>query len=431
SIPNLFKKIKSGMYSLPSHLNPLTRDLIPKMLVVDPMKRITMAETRAHPWFQQNLPQYLRAPPNLIEKLVAVVDEGCVAAVARAGFPGGGLTRARAAAGGLPGHRKDLRVAYELFLEAKTNAQRVQETALARQQGAGEDGGGGGAGGGRPLFSGASGQVCGPRTPSPAAAAAVHPGRRRAAGGGRAGPRPTTPARRATGAHAGAKMSAFPQQRRRRWYLGIQSKKEPAHVMTEVYRALQHLNCEWKMVNSYRIKVRWKPNAHRVRLSAQPRPGPPPRPPGPHHRQGFQQHGGGLFASLLGGGPPPATPGTRPGRSLSLYKVQQHIYLLDFQKAEGDAFSFMELAARIITQLKALSAQSKQLLQAQLAAQQQELATLRAAQEAQAAAAAHHHQQQQQAQAAAAAAHHAQAAAAAAHAGQPPPPPMTPARQQQ
>lgn len=138
SIPNLFKKIKSGMYSLPSHLNPLTRDLIPKMLVVDPMKRITMAETRAHPWFQQNLPQYLRAPPNLIEKLVAVVDEGCVAAVARAGFPGGGLTRARAAAGGLPGHRKDLRVAYELFLEAKTNAQRVQETALARQQGAGE-----------------------------------------------------------------------------------------------------------------------------------------------------------------------------------------------------------------------------------------------------------------------------------------------------
>jgi serine/threonine protein kinase len=38
SIPSLFKKIKSGMYSLPSHLSPLTRDLIPRMLVVDPMK---------------------------------------------------------------------------------------------------------------------------------------------------------------------------------------------------------------------------------------------------------------------------------------------------------------------------------------------------------------------------------------------------------
>lgn len=38
SIPALFKKIRSGMYSLPSHLLPLTRDLIPRMLVVDPMK---------------------------------------------------------------------------------------------------------------------------------------------------------------------------------------------------------------------------------------------------------------------------------------------------------------------------------------------------------------------------------------------------------
>ena len=42
NIPNLFKKIKSGMYSLPSHLSQLARDLIPRMLVVDPMKRVTV-----------------------------------------------------------------------------------------------------------------------------------------------------------------------------------------------------------------------------------------------------------------------------------------------------------------------------------------------------------------------------------------------------
>lgn len=46
NIPNLFKKIKSGMYSLPSHLSQLARDLIPRMLVVDPMKRITIPEIR-------------------------------------------------------------------------------------------------------------------------------------------------------------------------------------------------------------------------------------------------------------------------------------------------------------------------------------------------------------------------------------------------
>ncbi|KAI3825640.1 hypothetical protein L1987_07164 [Smallanthus sonchifolius] len=69
NIPNLFKKIKfviyfvpSGIYTLPSHLSPGSRDLIPKMLVVDPMKRITIAELRQHPWFKSQLPRYLAVP---------------------------------------------------------------------------------------------------------------------------------------------------------------------------------------------------------------------------------------------------------------------------------------------------------------------------------------------------------------------------------
>lgn len=44
---------------------------------------------------------------------------------------------------------------------------------------------------------------------------------------------------------------------------------------------------------------------------------------------------------------------------LTLYKVQQNIYLLDFQRKEGDQFTFMSLCALIITQLKVLSAASK------------------------------------------------------------------------
>ena len=35
--------------------------------------------------------------------------------------------------------------------------------------------------------------------------------------------------------------------------------------------------------------------------------------------------------------------------------MQQHIYLLDFQKLGGDAFTYMNLCARIITELKTLS----------------------------------------------------------------------------
>ena len=46
NIPNLFKKIKGGIYNLPSHLSPGARDLIPRMLLVDPLKRITIPEIR-------------------------------------------------------------------------------------------------------------------------------------------------------------------------------------------------------------------------------------------------------------------------------------------------------------------------------------------------------------------------------------------------
>ena len=75
SIPSLFKKIKAGMYSLPSHLSALTRDLIPRMLVVDPMKRITIAEIKKHPWFQQEIPLYLTLTPAQLEEQALRVDE--------------------------------------------------------------------------------------------------------------------------------------------------------------------------------------------------------------------------------------------------------------------------------------------------------------------------------------------------------------------
>ena len=49
NIPNLFKKIKGGIYNLPSHLSPGARDLIPRMLLVDPLQRITLPEIRCVP----------------------------------------------------------------------------------------------------------------------------------------------------------------------------------------------------------------------------------------------------------------------------------------------------------------------------------------------------------------------------------------------
>nr|UXY87106.1 kin/snf1 [Cryptomonas sp.] len=59
NIPNLFKKIKSGIYLLPCYLSDSSRDLISKMLVTNPLSRITMEGIRKHIWFQTRLPRYL------------------------------------------------------------------------------------------------------------------------------------------------------------------------------------------------------------------------------------------------------------------------------------------------------------------------------------------------------------------------------------
>ena len=76
----------------------------------------------------------------------------------------------------------------------------------------------------------------------------------------------------------------------------------------------------------------------------------------------------GLFVPV----PDLSTPEYSVKIGLTLYKVQQNIYLLDFQKMTGDAFSFMTLCANIITELKTLSAASKQAQQQALLVQQQQ-----------------------------------------------------------
>ena len=77
-IPSLFKKIESGQFHLSSSLSTDARRLLQRMLVVDPVKRITVTEIRALPWFQQNLPNYLQPlpPTPSIERVPALpVDD--------------------------------------------------------------------------------------------------------------------------------------------------------------------------------------------------------------------------------------------------------------------------------------------------------------------------------------------------------------------
>ena len=507
SIPNLFKKIKSGMYSLPTHLSQLAKNLIPRMLEVDPMKRITIAEIRMHPWFQHKLPPYLRHPPELMEKQVRVVDQGVVDLVMElpfhkaygnailnqkgaalgngaqhpaAIFPTGIITRElveKAASledsrdSDAPKLLKDLRCAYELILDDKHTRLRVMEVALAIKEAASATPPAFSPGGSRgttpgghfgPLSSSssrpnpASHSIDGGRYTSSnvsynsyshspttnlsssaqqsrlaeeATRALMHPGS--SSGGSMSGNQygqqygqsPPIALSVGTSHHQVLQMtSSIPGntgmiaqhqhgRRTRRWYLGIQSKKDPAHVMTEVYKALTALGCEWLQLSSYRIKCKWRPNAARCAHLATTVLGDTPiapsgatviegnaaipwgQPP-PSQRPPIGLHDSAIEMDVETSGdvkesshPARAVGGIVDGKcmqvisnnegefarvpnlstaeysikiGLTLYKVQQNIYLLDFQKMTGDAFSFMTLCANIITELKTLSAASKQ-----------------------------------------------------------------------
>lgn len=137
-IPNLFKKIKSGMYSLPSHLSQSSRELILRMLVVDPMKRITIAEVRQHPWYQHKLPAYLTLPPAAIEMQERYIDNEIVEKVCQLPFrevTQEMVTDAVNASDKLGRYniKHDLKVAYELLLDEKRHKKRIEDVILAFQ----------------------------------------------------------------------------------------------------------------------------------------------------------------------------------------------------------------------------------------------------------------------------------------------------------
>lgn len=477
SIPNLFKKIKSGMYSLPTHLSQLAKNLIPRMLEVDPMKRITIPEIRVHPWFQHKLPPYLRHPPELMEKQERIVDQEVidevmklpfhkaygslishhspmngVMSIPQHQFPSGLITREiveKAAAledsrdSDAPKLMRDLRCAYELILDHKHTRLRVMEVARAIREAASatppafSPGGSRGTTPGgsnshynnsRPPYQTYSSNISYSSTsqsptghsgisPSAQARLAEEAARVLTQPGGRSPnltqqssqahtPSSATPPTSLGGQHPVVQMtSSIPGnigiitqnqhgRRTKRWYLGIQSKKDPAHVMTEVYKALMALGCEWLQLSSYRIKCKWRPNGGGSRRHTSPGISPQMAPV-----PGFASRGGGgestMDTDMDVDKQVPAEP-TGPmhiidgnGESaihvpdlstaeysvkigLTLYKVQQNIYLLDFQKMTGDAFSFMTLCANIITELKTLSAASRQALQQAMLSQQQQ-----------------------------------------------------------
>ncbi|KAI5019889.1 hypothetical protein ZWY2020_044777 [Hordeum vulgare] len=210
NIPNLFKKIKGGIYTLPSHLSPLARDLIPRMLVVDPMKRITIREIREHSWFKARLPRYLAVPPPDTAQQVKKLDDETLNDVIKMGFDKNQLTESLQKR-----LQNEATVAYYLLLDNKL---RTTSGYLGAEYQESMDS----------SFSQIS-----PETPSSASEA------------------------RQYGSPGFGLRQHFAAERK--WALGLQSRAHPREIITEVLKALQELNVCWKKIGHYNMKCRWSP----------------------------------------------------------------------------------------------------------------------------------------------------------------------------
>ncbi|KAL4379110.1 hypothetical protein GQ457_02G011070 [Hibiscus cannabinus] len=292
NIPNLFKKIKGGIYTLPSHLSPGARDLIPRMLVVDPMKRMTIPEIRQHPWFQAHLPRYLAVPPPDSMQQAKKIDEEILQEVVRMGFDRNHLIeslRNRI--------QNEETVTYYLLLD---NLFRVSSGYLGAEfQETMESG-----------FN------------------RIHPNE------------PTVPA-------VGHRLAGYPDYQamglrglERKWALGLQSRAHPREIMTEVLKALQELNVCWKTIGHYNMKCRWLANISGLNE-------------GMVNNSVHNNHYFGNESTIIGNDGIAKAPNVVKFE-VQLYKTREEKYLLDLQKVQGPQFLFLDLCAAFLTQLRVL-----------------------------------------------------------------------------
>ncbi|KAI9330106.1 kinase-like domain-containing protein [Obelidium mucronatum] len=231
NIPNLFRKINNGIFTLPSYLSPATRALLLHMLTVDPLKRITIAQIRKNDWFNTGLPDYLKSVKRLVNSM-GKIDMGIVGDISKKmNF----TPEAVVAALNAPMNNQ-LRVAYQLMYDYKVVMKAAQP-----------------AGGFKPFLLSAAAFASSTMS-SPASSIAT-----RESLSSRASMRDEYPLNSIQ--VRGSKFSKGPsapvkKSKSSKWHFGIRSRSPPFDIMLEIYRALQNCKMQWKSMDPFLIRVR-------------------------------------------------------------------------------------------------------------------------------------------------------------------------------
>ncbi|KAG0568994.1 hypothetical protein M758_6G053700 [Ceratodon purpureus] len=323
NIPNLFKKIKGGIYTLPSHLSPGARDLIPRMLLVDPMKRVTIPEIRQHAWFSNHLPRYLAVPPPDTTQQAKRIDEEILNRVVHLNFDRTQLIESL-----LSRVQNNATVAYYLMLD---NRRRPSNGYLGSE------------------FAEAKEQLV-PMSPmSPMDAYGGTP---------RLGYHKTL-THTLSMDRRGASPSVLQHRvvADRKWVLGVQLRSHPKEIISEVMKTLRDLDINWKKTGAYNLKCRYVVPSQSSNDTVSANHGISDSP----MAASMPRVSSGHWPAEQHGGPGSVAAGNKDNESgvesnvlkfeLQLFKLREEKYLLDFQRIEGPTYLFLDLCAAFLAEL--------------------------------------------------------------------------------
>ncbi|KAJ3043455.1 Protein kinase [Rhizophlyctis rosea] len=251
-IPALFKKINGGVFTLPSFLSPATKKLLSSMLVVDPLKRITLAQIRKSEWFQKNLPDYLQPLPEKIDHTLQDIDERIVADLSKKM----GFSKETVHVALKEAENNQIKVAYELAVDHRRMVAGAQYSPHKTIQ--------------KSFLS---------SSPPPWNAPIKPPGVDDEI------PPDDVPSLPPASSNIQILSSSLPKRdpipqpapggksrhkTRSKWHFGIRSRSPPLDIMLEIYKALKNIGMRWRTIDPFHIRCRYEtPHGRIVKLDIQ------------------------------------------------------------------------------------------------------------------------------------------------------------------
>ncbi|KAH3666874.1 hypothetical protein OGAPHI_003323 [Ogataea philodendri] len=245
-IPALFKKISNGVYTLPHDLSDGAKHLLTKMLVVNPLNRITIKEILEDEWFKVDLPEYLLNQDEPERKFkLEDVDEKVVNALSIAM----GYSREEIIDAIKIGRKPETQEILDSYQLVKDNKVLVEDINKQAQ----------------------SSNLADPLNPRWRTPTNIEYSKQDST----TNYTPSSTIAILTSSlpqiHRAYMVQSRPElasiqpistkKSKTRWHFGIRSRSYPLDVMGEIYRALQNLGAEWARPSEeelWTIKVRWK-----------------------------------------------------------------------------------------------------------------------------------------------------------------------------